>query len=79
MEVLNALSDAKTRIAIYGDEEVIDNLAEFMAEYGAINSEAAMSSFNKVIASMRKDAGGYLSTNTVKSISTIIFGIRDQA
>ena len=79
VEVLNDLSDAKTRIAIYGNEEVINSLAEFMAKFGAINSEAAVDSFNKVIEAMRKDAGGYVSTNTVQSISVIVFGVRGKA
>ena len=79
MEVLNDLSDAKTRISIYGDEAVIKKLSEFMAEYGVVNSEAAVESFNKVIAEMRRDAGGSISADTPQSISTIVFGVMDKA
>jgi hypothetical protein len=79
LDVLNDLSDAKTRIAIYGDEAVINKLSEFMAEHGVVNSEDAVKSFNKVIVEMRRDAGGSISTNTPQLISAIVFGAEDRA
>jgi hypothetical protein len=50
------LSDAKTRIGLYGRREVIQSLAQFVRKHGAQNSPEALSSFTTVVEEMRLDA-----------------------
>ena len=48
------LTDAKSRIAIYGDKSVVNAMAQFFREHGALNPPQAYNSFVSLVQTMRK-------------------------
>jgi len=73
-ELTAKLTNAKTRIAIYGDSEVIVQLAKFDKNFGVINNEESRNSFLLVVQEMRKSATGRSASGIKNDISQVLFG-----
>ncbi len=54
-EVFARIADAKTRICLYGSQEVIMSLAKFERSGGVINNEEQREAFVALIQAMRGD------------------------
>lgn len=73
-ESLKKLVDAKTRIAIYGDSEVIIKMAEFDKKHGLLNDEPSMESFMSIALAMRKASIGVSKQSLRNEIRQVLFG-----
>jgi len=72
-EFLILLADAKARIAVYGDKEVIEGIAAFYRTHGLLATPEAMLSFVEVVQKMRKQAVHKDESVIVKEISQLLF------
>ena len=68
------LSDAKARIAVYGDSAVVRQLAIFDRTHNQLNSDDAYVSFMKIVVEMRNDAIGKRGSDNFEDLKQIIFG-----
>jgi hypothetical protein len=67
------LNDAKTRICICADSEVIDALAEFWAAGGTLELEQGTVTFSRLCAQMRKSLGNDYYFSKKHHLSNILF------
>lgn len=56
-EQLARLSDARARICVYGDTNVIHNIAEFWRNGATLQTESEILAFTRVCLAIRKSAG----------------------
>ena len=73
-ETLKKLIDAKTRIAIYGDSEVIVKMAEFDKKYGLLNDDPSMDSFMLIALAMRSSSIGSSKKDLKDEMKQVLFG-----
>lgn len=73
-DVLIKLTDSKSRIAIYGNVTVIQELANFDQNFGIIDSELASDAFMKIVHEMRNDAVGKSKKASIEDLKQIILG-----
>ena len=73
-ELTQKLLDAKTRITIYGDSEVIIQLAEFHKNHGVINSPESRDSYMLVVEKRRAAATGRSASGLKNEIRQILIG-----
>lgn len=55
-DALTLMADAKIRIAVYGNREVVDLMADFFRNYGSFNSPDAFRSFVSIVQKMRAES-----------------------
>lgn len=72
---LSNLADAKSRICVYGDASVVQHLASFLREGGALQTEQEILSFTYLSMEIRKSVG--MSDNLLLSqdISQLLFSV----
>lgn len=73
LEFAILLADAKARIAIYGSQEVANDVANFFKDHGTITSPESLSSFIKLVQTMRQQTIGTSETNIETSIKHLLF------
>jgi hypothetical protein len=73
LEFTILLADARARIAVYGNKEVIKVIADFFREHGTLQSPKAMSSFVEVAQKMRGQAVDKGESVTDKELSQLLF------
>jgi hypothetical protein len=73
LEAMILLTDAKSRIAVYGSAEVTSALADFFAKFGKLNSPAALAAFTAVVARMRIETPGSDKSISAEAISHLLF------
>ncbi|MBU2869584.1 hypothetical protein [Colwellia sp. E2M01] len=72
---LSNLADAKSRICVYGDSNVVHHLAEFLREGGTLQTELEILSFTRLCMEIRKSVG--MSEKELRScdISQLLFSV----
>jgi hypothetical protein len=72
---LSNLADAKSRICVYGDSNVVHHLAEFLREGGTLQTELEILSFTRLCLEIRKSVG--MSEKELRScdISQLLFSV----
>jgi len=73
-EQLARLSDAKSRICVYGDKDVIHHIAEFWRHGATLQTESEILAFTQVCLAIRKSAGVSESLHS-PDISQLLFSI----
>lgn len=73
-EQLARLSDAKSRICVYGDKDVIHHIAEFWRHGATLQTESEILAFTQVCLAIRKSAGVSDSLQS-PDISQLLFSI----
>ena len=72
---LSNLADAKSRICVYGDSNVVNHLASFLREGGTLQTEQEILSFTRLCLEIRKSVGmedkGLISSD----ISQLLFSV----
>jgi hypothetical protein len=74
IEQLARLSDAKARICVYGDANVIHCIAEFWRHGATLQTESEILSFTKVCLAIRESAGA-LGKLHLPDVSQLLFSI----
>jgi len=52
------LTDAKTRVIMFGSDKVILKFNEFFVKYGVLDNEGAANSFSSMVSEMKRDISG---------------------
>lgn len=73
-DALAALTDAKTRVCIYGSSLVVQRLAEFEREGPSTLTPESHRKVSALLSSMRKDIGASLKSARPDDIGMVIFG-----
>jgi hypothetical protein len=73
-EALTIVTDAKTRIAIYGSDSVIKRLAEFESVGPILNNRDSVHAFLNLVQSMRSDGYKEKSDIDAEDLKFILFG-----
>jgi hypothetical protein len=73
-EALRLLSEAKSKIAVYGSRKVVALIADFFRKYGVLNSNASCASFAYIIALMRSETPGRPETVPLNDMLQLLFG-----
>lgn len=74
-EALAALTDAKTRICIYGSSLVVERLAEFEREGPSTLTPESHRKVSALLSSMRKDVGASVRSAKPADIGMVTFGL----
>ena len=72
-ELRMLLADAKSRIAIYGSESVVDSLAQFLRGGNVLDSPERAKAFTQVCQQMRGDTRPKLGKITVNDMHFLLF------
>lgn len=73
-EALSAVADAKTRICVYGSDEVVKRLADFERAGATTNSSESHRLVASLLSAMRKDAGASKIAADATDLGDVIFG-----
>lgn len=73
-EALSAVADAKTRICVYGSDEVVKRLADFERAGATTSSPDSHEFVASLLSAMRKDAGASKSAADTRDVGVVIFG-----
>ncbi len=67
---LQKLTQAKSRVALIGSDEVVSAVNQFWKNHGSLDSDEAFRSFSLIVAAMRKDLSGKntLPDNVLKEV-----------
>lgn len=68
------MTDAKCRIAIYGSRQVVENLANFFRNHGALETPEAVAAFIVAIQAMREESAITKDKVTDKEIRQLVVG-----
>jgi hypothetical protein len=74
-DALVKLTNAKSKICIYGESDVIKKLATFAKNDSNLQTESGKLSFTKLYLSMRNSIGMYTNDLDSSDISVILFGV----
>ena len=72
--ITKKIVDAKTRIAIYGDLEVIQGLAEFDRDHGWAHDKESRDSLTRLVLAMRNTQVGRSKNDLKRDIRQVLFG-----
>jgi ATP-dependent protease HslVU (ClpYQ) peptidase subunit len=73
LEFTILLADAKARIAIYGTKEVTEEMANFFQLHGALISPEALTSFTRLVQTMRQQTIGSSEAGMENAIQHVLF------
>jgi hypothetical protein len=73
-ETLSAVVDAKTRICVYGSDEVVKRLAEFERAGATTNSANSHALVARLLSAMRKDVGASREAADIEDVGVVVFG-----
>lgn len=74
-EELSKLADAKSRICVYGDTNVVHHLAAFLRQGGTLQTEQEILSFTKLCLEIRKSVGMQAKELYSSDISQLLFSL----
>jgi hypothetical protein len=69
------LADAKSRICVYGNSDVVQKLAVFLRHGGTLQTESEILSFTKLCYSIRESVGLKRSDLKLSDISQLLFSV----
>ena len=72
---LSSLADAKSRICVYGDANVVQHLAEFLRSGATLQTESELLAFSRLCLEMRKSVGMQDKQLYSKDISQLLFDV----
>jgi len=72
---LSNLADAKARICVYGDSNVVNHLASFLREGGTLQTEQEILSFTRLCLEIRKSVGMEDKDLIGSDISQLLFSV----
>ena len=75
-ELLAKLTDAKARVCIYGEEEVIRELAKFWSAGASFETESGTLAFTRFCLNIRRSFGISDSEPLSAEVSALLFGIK---
>lgn len=75
-ELLAKLTDAKARICIYGEEEIIRELARFWEAGASFETESSLLSFTRFCMNVRRSFGVAAPPSLSVEVSSLLFGIK---
>ncbi|MDP1912484.1 hypothetical protein [Brevundimonas sp.] len=73
-ETLSAVLDAKTRICVYGSDEVVKRLAAFERSGATTNSGESHALVAALLSAMRQDVGASRSAANTRDVGVVVFG-----
>jgi hypothetical protein len=73
-EALSAVVDAKTRICVYGSDEVVAKLAHFERAGASTESQDNHALVSDLVSAMRRDVGASRKAADQNDVSVIVFG-----
>ena len=73
-EALAALTDAKTRVCIYGSNLVVQRLAEFERGGPATTTPESHRLIASLLSAMRKDLGAASGASNIEHVGVVVFG-----
>ncbi len=74
-EELSNLADAKARICVYGDPNVVNHLASFLRNGGTLQTEREILSFTRLCIEIRKSVGMKDKELKASDISQLLFNV----
>lgn len=77
MDLFSRAADAKSRICLYGSNEVIDAFAQFERLGAIIKTQEQMRAFTKMVSIMRIDSGNDL-CNGNENLQIVLLGDRNE-
>ena len=72
---LSKLADAKSRICVYGDSNVVNHLAKFLRSGGTLQTEQEILSFTNLCMEIRKSVGMQDKDLFASDISQLLFSL----
>lgn len=75
-ELLAKLTDSKARICIYGEEDVIRELARFWEAGATFETESGLLAFTRFCLNVRKSFGIAADASLSADVSSLLFGIK---
>lgn len=75
IDQLSKLADAKSRICIYGEAEVIKQLAEFWRNGATLETESELLAFSRFCQKIRKSIGIKSDIEALEDITQLLFSI----
>ena len=75
IDSLSKLADAKSRICIYGEAEIIKQLAEFWREGATLETESELLAFSRFCQKIRKSIGVKSDIGALEDITQLLFSI----
>jgi uncharacterized protein (DUF433 family) len=75
LEFTIQLTDAKSRIGLYGSKAVVSATADFFRKYAALKSPEALSSFSSIVTTMRAETRGGDEKIPNADVGQLLFGI----
>ena len=75
-ELLSKLTDAKARVCIYGEEQVVRDLAKFWESGATFETETGILAFTRFCMKVRTSQGLQDSTPLNSEVAALLFGVR---
>jgi hypothetical protein len=79
VEFLIMLADSKARTIMYGDPAVIERMAHFFDQYGALNSPEAAAALTEMVKTMRLHGGAGSKQVSSEAIARLLIGSKDES